>query len=421
MTGPAPADTAWESQQKAELRRAKRQATALLIGAAVVFVVSHTVGSDAGVNGFIRAASEASMVGGIADWFAVTALFRHPLGIPIPHTALISQGKDQIGRTLGQFVQQNFLDPDTLGERLAGAGIATRIGTWLEDPAHVDTVARQAAAVISSLLETLADDDIQEGIETAVAARVRAMPVAPLLGRTIDAVVEGDHHHALVDAGLVGLQRGLDANRAILRKRLGQESPWWVPDAVDDRVFERAYDAIQRFLIELAANPNHELRRDIDGRTRELATRLRTSDEMKRRGEDLKEELLDHPEFQAWSQGLWEKIKAAVLEASERPDSELRQRLADAAASAGATLRADESLRTKVDEWISSAGRQLAQQSQGEISELIAATVERWDPDETSDRLELALGRDLQFVRINGTLVGGMVGVAIHIVSLLLG
>lgn len=412
---------AYDQERAADLARMKRIATAFLLGAVAVFLASHSFGPDGGVNGFVRAASEAAMVGGIADWFAVTALFRHPLGIPIPHTALIPKGKNQIGRTLGRFVQQNFLDSKILAARLSEAGLSNRLGTWLMDEHNSQTVARQAAAVVGSTVQAMRDDELAGSLDEALANRIRAIPAGPLLGRILEIVLEGDHHHTLIDAGLVGLDRSLDANQDVLRRRLGQESPWWVPESLDDVVFARVMDALHRFFKDLASDPDHELRKDVDARIRTLADELQNSPELIARIDDLKEELLGHEEFKAWSAGLWEKIKAGIIEASERPDSELRDRLAGAARSAGRSLLEDAAAQQRVDRWITSVVAQVAEQSQDEIAGFISATVERWDATETSDRLELALGRDLQFVRINGTIVGGLVGIVIHLIILVLG
>ncbi len=410
----------YEAERERDLARMKRVAGLFLLGASVIFVLSHTIGPDEGVNGFIQAASEAAMVGGIADWFAVTALFRHPLGIPIPHTALIPKGKDHIGRTLGRFVQQNFLDPAALTERLAGAGLAKRLGLWLLDEHNSHTVARQLAVVISSTVQTMSDDELTESLNQAIANRIRAIPAGPVIGRVIEIVLQGNHHQALVDTALTGLDRYLDANREALRRRLGQESPWWVPEALDDVVFTRVMDALHRFLRDLASDANHELRRDLEARIRTLAVALQHSPEMIARVDQLKEELLSHPEFQAWSAGLWRRIKAGIVEASEQPGSELQERLAGLIRSAGQSLLEDDQVQQRVDRWVTTVIGQVAEQSQDEIAEFIASTVERWDATETSHRLELALGRDLQFVRINGTLVGGLVGVVIHTLVLLL-
>ncbi len=412
--------TNYEAERSRDLARMKRIAGSFLLGASVIFLISHTLGPDGGLNGFVRAASEAAMIGGIADWFAVTALFRHPLGIPIPHTALIPRGKDQLGRTLGRFVQQNFLNPSTLAERLTDAGLAKRFGMWLLDERNSQAVARQASVVISSTVQAMRDDELAGSLDEAVAERIRAIPAGPTLGRVLEIVIEGNHHHALVDAGLSGLDRSLDANQEVLRRRLGQESPWWVPEAIDDVVFARVMEALHRFLRDLADDPDHELRRDVDVRIRGLARDLQNSPEMIGRLDALKEELLNHPEFRAWSAGLWQRIKAGIIEATERPDSELRDRLAEAVRSAGRSLLEDAPVQQRVDKWIISVVAQVAEQSQEEIAAFIHSTVERWDATETSNRLELALGRDLQFVRINGTLVGGLVGVVIHTMVLLL-
>ena len=362
----------------------------------------------------MRAAAEAAMVGGVADWFAVTALFKHPLGIPIPHTALIPRGKDSIGRGLGEFVQRNFLDPQSLVARIAEANPAMRIGNWLADPDNAATVARQGAVVVAGVADAVNEDEIRDSIRDMAAARANAVDAAPILGSILNRAVEGGHHEALISAGLHGVAKAIAANRELLRDRIGEESPWWVPGQVDDIVFEKLYVSLVSFLSEVAADPDHEVRRLLDERTETLVHQLKTSPEMLKRGEELKTQLIEHPDFKSWTDSLWTTMRDHLVAAAERPESDLRRRLEQLAASTGQRLRTDQELRDKVDGWICSLGSHLAERSGPEAASLIATTVERWDADETSRRLELQVGRDLQFIRINGTIVGGLVGIAIH-------
>ncbi|MEA2002078.1 MAG: DUF445 domain-containing protein [Actinomycetota bacterium] len=403
-----------DEQRARRLRTMKRNAGGLLVLAAVVFVATFVFTDGSGWAGYVRAASEASMVGGVADWFAVTALFRHPLGIPIPHTAIIPRGKDAIGKGLGEFVQRNFLNPTALVERIAEADPAGRIGEWLAEPTNAANAARQAADVIAALAETINEDEIQESIQDLVAARIEAVDVAPVLGSLIDKAIEGGQHEALVTALLRGLSDSITDNRELLRNRIGRESPWWVPEQVDDVVFEKLYVSLHRFITEIAKDPDHEIRRLLNERTRVLAEQLKTSPEMKKRGEDLRQQLLAHPDFKAWTDGLWEGLKTSLVSAAEQPDSDLRRRLEQLALVTGERLRTDPELRSKIDTWVGNLAGHLAERSGPEVASLIATTVERWDADETSRRLELQVGRDLQFIRINGTLVGGLAGLVIH-------
>ena len=396
------------------LRNMKRNASGLLVLSAAIFIATFAFSDGTGAWGYVRAGAEAAMVGGVADWFAVTALFRHPLGIPIPHTALIPRGKDSIGRGLGEFVQRNFMDPQALVARIREADPAGRMGEWLAKPENAAMAARQASGVIAAVAEAVNEDEIQDNIREMAATRIAAIDAAPLVGSLLDKAIEGGQHEALVSSGLRGITKAIAENRAMLRSRIGEESPWWVPDQVDDVVFEKIYTSLVRFLGEVAANPDHEIRHLLNERTVSLVAQLKTSPEMQERGEQLKRQLIEHPDFKAWTDGLWKTVKDQLVAAAEQPESDLRKRLEKLALSTGERLRTDPALRDKVDLWIGTLGAHLAERSGPEVASLIATTVERWDADETSHRLELQVGRDLQFIRINGTLVGGLVGLLIH-------
>jgi uncharacterized membrane-anchored protein YjiN (DUF445 family) len=398
------------------LRRMKAVALALLLAAAAVFVVTTRHGGDGWV-GYVRAFAEAAMVGALADWFAVTALFRYPLGIPIPHTAIIPRRKDQIGRSLGEFVEGNFLTHDVLAERLSHARVGERLGMWLRRPANAARAGEAVADVLKGTLEVLDDKQVQEGLERVVRARIDATPAAPLVGRIIEVSVEGGHHQRLLDAVLVGLRGFLDDNRTTFRRRLEQESPWWVPEPIDDRIFKKIYTAVERFMDELAADPDHEVRRTIDARVARFAERLQHDPALLAKGEELKNELLEHPEVRAWLESLWLSLKEGMVTAADDPSSELRVRLLTGLQHIGKRLASEPELRRKVDGWVERAVGYLVEHYRSEVSDLIATTVERWDTETTARKVELQVGRDLQFIRINGTLVGGIAGVMIHFVD----
>ncbi len=396
----------------------KAFATGMLVAAAVVYLIARANedGAEAWV-GYVRAGAEAAMVGALADWFAVTALFRHPLGIPIPHTAIIPKRKDQIGRSLGEFVQGNFLTHEVLSQRLASVHVGQRIGHWLSEPAHAERAAGAVTDAMRGTIEVLDDRTVQEGIGGLVERRLRATEVAPLLGRVIDASVEGGHHQRLLDAVMTGVSGFLDDNRGTMRLRLDKESPWWVPEPIDDRVFKKIFGGVQRFLADVRADPNHEVRASIEERIVKLADRLRNDPEMIAKAEELKHELLSHPEVQAWLQSLWGELKRGMLAAADDPDSELRRRLTDGLSNVGRRVASDPELQAKVDDWVERAVAYVVDNYKGEVADIIASTVERWDGADTARRIELQVGRDLQFIRINGTVVGGLAGLAIHAVG----
>jgi uncharacterized membrane-anchored protein YjiN (DUF445 family) len=398
----------------------KLTATALLVAAGVVFVVTRALEDSISWLGPVRATAEAAMVGALADWFAVTALFRRPLGLPIPHTAIIPANKDRIGRTLGNFVQHNFLSPTLVATRVRDAKLAHRAGVWLAEPANARRAAGTMATVLAGLPDVLDDEEISAAIRQAITDRVRSMPVAPLLARGLEVAIAEGHHRALVDAVLARAGEYIDDNREVLRQRLRSESPRWVPGRLDDIVFGRIFGGAQRLVADLAANPDHELRRDIDARLFELVGRLRTDPELGAHVEARKEQLLDHPDIQAWAGSVWAEIKEYLGEAARDPQSPLRSRFEHALSAVGARLRDDASLQATVDGSLTEAAASVASQYGEGAADYIAATVQRWDPAETSDRLELVVGRDLQFIRINGTVVGGLAGLAIYVLGNLL-
>ncbi len=399
----------------------KWRATGLLILAAVVFLGCLYVGEDAGAwVGYVRATAEASMIGALADWFAVTALFRHPLRIPIPHTAIIPNKKDQIGASLGTFIQQNFLTESVLQDKISSLDVPTRICDWLGQPGNARKVGNSVGAAMAGITTVLRDEDIQPAVSQMVDRRLRDTPAAPALARVLTLAVEGGHHQALLTAGLRGLNRFLDENRVVLRNALGDESPEWVPDWVDDRVFQRGFKALQKFLDGVAEDDQHDLRDALDVRLRAYISALKNDPATAAKVEALKDELLDHPAVREWSGSLWQNIKAGLVEAGTDPDSELRHRLENSIVHIGASLRDDPELRAKLDGWIQTAAGYVVRNYADDLADLISGTVARWDTDETSRRIELQVGRDLQFIRINGTGVGALAGLVIYTVSQLL-
>ncbi len=415
MTLPMPA-----ADRVRDLRRMKIVATGLLVAAAVVFVVCVTVGDGKGLWGYLQTAAEASMVGGLADWFAVTALFRYPLGLPIPHTAIIPRKKDQIGAALGAFVHQNFLTPSVVGERLAAAQIPRRAGEWLAQPAHAARLADEASAALNGLAAMIRDDEVRAAVAQYADKRLRDVQLAAILATVLDTVRESGQHQAALTAGLKGLMRFLDDNRAVFRDRLSQESPEWVPDWVDERLFNRLFAGLQSFLADVSAQEDHELRTQFDRALRDYTHALRTDPAKAARVEAAKVELLERDDVRGWLSALWLHIKKAILDAAADPGSELRQTIQSVTMQLGASLRDDKSLQARVDDVLQRVVAHAIARYGEDAAELISGTVARWDSADTSRRLELQVGRDLQFIRVNGTVVGALVGVLIHVVGQLL-
>jgi uncharacterized membrane-anchored protein YjiN (DUF445 family) len=370
-----------------------------------------------GVWGYVQAAAEASMVGGLADWFAVTALFRHPLRLPIPHTAIIPRKKDQIGEGLADFVSDYFLTTDIIGERLAAAEVPKRVGQWLAEPAHAAQVAAELSGAVGGLAAVLRDNELRDAVAAFADKRLRDLDAAPLLARVLDAICDSGQHQAVLTAALRGTINFLTDNRASLRHRLSEESPEWVPDWVDDRVFSKAFSSLQSFLTDITLDSNHELRRGYDTQLREFAEKLRTDPEQARKIEDAKLRLLEHPAMREWLGTLWIRTKTLVLDGADDPDSDLRRGVERLTIRAGEVLRDDAIAGAKIEDALQRLSAHVVTNYADDLAAVISTTVQRWDTEETSRRLELQVGRDLQFIRINGTVVGALAGIVIHAVT----
>ncbi len=416
----APPPLRGEDERSLQLRRMKRRATGLLLFMAGAFVAVTLAGSK-GWLGYAQAGIQASLVGGLADWFAVTALFRHPLGLPIPHTAIIRERKDDFGRTLGGFVQENFLTADVITERLRSSRLAVRATDWLAVETNSVAVAGYAADLLVGLADVVRDEDVNRWVGDALQRAVQAVPLAPLAGRALRTFIADSRHQQLLDAALRSMERLLDENQSVLRKRFEAESPWWLPGAVEDRIFDRLLDGFRQILREVIADPNHRLRAQFDVWVRDLADRLEQSPELRQRGEELKQEILSHPELRAWTASLWDDAKSRLQSAAADPGSDFRQQLAATVVAAGRAAREDPVVLVKLEQGAEAGVRYVAQHFHNEISGLITATIARWDAAETSRKLELLLGPDLQFIRINGTVVGGLAGLAIHALASVIG
>lgn len=392
----------------------KRRATALLIVAALIFLAASWYEARYPLLGYVRATAEASLVGGLADWFAVTALFRHPLGIPIPHTAIIGRQKDRIGRIIGNFVQHHFLAREAVSAKLRGMQIGRRAAEWLSRPENSQRIAVQLATGVARTLEALPDEKIRALIQQGATDRIRATRVAPVLGRTLAMVVAGDRHQELLNEAIRLAARAVRDNEDSIRKRVKDEMPWWVPSAIDNKIYQRIVTAIEQLLTDISDNPGHPVRASFDTSLRDFVERLQHSPEAGARAEALKEEWLSDGAIADLTNWIWDATRHAVTGYATRPDGTEPGPLARGVSAFGASLLTNPKLLGEIEEVGIQAALDVIEKHRHEAADLIAQTVARWDPDATSQRLELAVGRDLQFVRINGTLVGGLVGLAIY-------
>ncbi|HKC26888.1 MAG TPA: DUF445 family protein [Jatrophihabitans sp.] len=396
------------------LRRMKAFAGGLLLLAAVVYILCRALTNSTGVWGYVQAAAEASMVGGLADWFAVTALFRRPLGLPIPHTAVIPTKKDQIGEGLAGFVLQYFLTSEIVSERVAAAQVPRRVGEWLVEPAHAHRLAEELSSALTGLAGVLRDDELRDSLASFADKRLRRIDIAGLLARVLDALCDAGQHQAALTIFLRGARTFLDANRNVLRERLGDESPEWVPDWLDDRVFNKGFSLLQGFLGDVIDDDQHPLRQGYETQLRELAERLRNDPEQIAKVEAARDQLLEHPRIREYLATLWDAVKTLVLQEADNPDSDVRRSAESLTIRLGQVLRDDPTVAAKVEEGLQRLTGHIVTHYADDLADVITTTVRRWDTGQTSRRLELQVGRDLQFIRINGTVVGALAGLAIY-------
>lgn len=410
-------DPAADAQRRRGLRRMRAVATGLLAFAAVVYLL--TLGRT-GFWGFVNAGAEASMVGAIADWFAVTALFRHPLGLPIPHTALIPRRKDDLGRSLESFVGENFLQEDVIRERVDAADISLRVGTWLGVPEHRRRVVTEVSEVAAIGLAKIRDEQVAELFSEALVPRLRQEQVAPLLGGLLAEVVRDDLHYGLVDLALEELHRWLRHNPDTFAEVLSERAPWWAPTRLNDAVTGRVHREALLWVADIRRDHQHHARLALDSMLSQLARDLQSDDETQRRAEAFKERVLDHPQVLATGISLWNALRRALLASLDDPEGAVRTRLAAELQAFAGRLVDEVELRERLDRAAADLAVFFVSRYGAELTTVITHTVDRWDGNEAARKIELHVGRDLQFIRINGTIVGGLVGVLIHLVSVLM-
>ena len=407
-----PADLA----RRRGLRRMRLLALSLLVLAAVVYALTLHRG---GGWGYVNTTAEAAMVGALADWFAVTALFRHPLGLPVPHTAIIPTRKAALGASLEDFVSTHFLTADAARERYAAADVTRRVGGWLSDPAHSARVVGEVSALTERALVRLEDEDVRALVEHALLPGLLEEPVSPIAGHLLEQVVADGAHHGLVDLLASEAHAWLVANDRTVADILAERAPWWTPQWLDERVIERVHQEAVAWVADIRDDPEHRVRKAVDNLLGQLATDLQQDEATMRRAESLKARLLTHPQVGDSVVAIWTALRGSLARALRDEDGMLRRRFTEEVSRLGERMVTDDTLRGRLDEYASDALGYVVNTYGREIASIISQTIDRWDGKEAAERIELHVGRDLQFIRINGTIVGGLAGLLIHTLSTL--
>ncbi|MFJ4686078.1 DUF445 domain-containing protein [Streptomyces sp. NPDC088789] len=415
--------SAADEEKQRGVRRMKLTATGLLLFVAVVYVLAKwAANSGAGAwAGYVAAAAEAGMVGALADWFAVTALFRHPLGIPIPHTAIIPRKKDQLGVSLGEFVGENFLSESVVRQRLRSVGIGSRLGAWLAEPANADRVTAELATALRGALTVLRDSDVQAVVGEAITRRADAQEIGPGLGKMLEKVVADGGHNRVVDLVVTRAHDWLLLHGDSVMGAVQGGAPGWTPRFVDRKVGERVYKELVRFCAEMRDMPSHPARGALDRFLTDFASDLQSDTETRAKVERLKGEVLGRGEVQDLIASAWTAVRTMIVSAADDERSELRLRVRASLLSLGARMASEPNVQEKVDSWVEGAAVHVVTTYRNEITSLITDTVAGWDPEHTTRKIEANIGRDLQFIRINGTVVGSLAGLLIYTVSRMLG
>jgi uncharacterized membrane-anchored protein YjiN (DUF445 family) len=404
-------------EKLAALRGMKRLATGLLVIMALIFVVAFALQERYEWLQYVRAAAEGGMVGALADWFAVTALFRHPLGLRIPHTAIIPTEKDRIGVTLGEFVETNFLSREVITTKLRSLGVSRVVGNWLSEPANASRLTSEAANAARGFLSLVDDDTMREVIEEIGRRQLIDPEWGPPLGRMAATFVEGGHQTQVVDLLVERLGDWLERNPDAFGQAVSERLPSWMPSFVDRVVDDRAHREAMKFVAAVRRDPQHQLRVAIDEYLRKLSTDLQHDPATMRKVEELKAQVFDSPQVRDLAAQAWNAARTALMSALDDSESALRVRLTQAATQFGQALLTDTTLGGKVDRWVEDAAGYLVETYRHDLGAIITDTVRGWDAADTSRKLEVEVGRDLQFIRINGTVVGSLAGLAIFTVA----
>ena len=405
------ADGATDEQRRRGLARMKWVAGSLLVAAAVIYVLTL---DRSGAWAYVHATSEAAMVGAVADWFAVTALFRRPLGLPIPHTAIIPTRKGALARSLQEFVSGNFLTEPVVRGRMGDAHVAQRVGEWLTDETHSACMVSEAATVARTALDKVRDDDVTALLSSELLPRLAEEPLSEVAGRLLADIVSEGAHHGLVDLALIEGHRWLTGNPEAFADVLSTRAPWWTPQWLDERVVTKIHSELVDWVVDIRDDPHHEARAALDALLRQLAADLQHDPVTIGRAERLKARLLSQPQVLVTATSLWQALRRVLQESLDAPGSAVRVRATAALVAFGERLVGDVELRERWDAYAADLAAFFVDRYGNELTTVITDTIDRWDGREAARRIELHVGRDLQFIRINGTVVGGLAGLVIY-------
>ncbi len=413
------------------LRRNKAIAGGLMVVAAILFVIAH-LQKGLGYWEWVSAFSEAAMIGALADWFAVVALFRHPMGVPIPHTAIVPNKKNAIADSLAHFIRDKFLATEALVSKLRGLNPAQRLSDYLSLDKNADAAAAALTRILSESLDFINDERVRKMLSAVINNRVEKIDLSTSAGQLLDFLRKDNRHQSVLDEILKKVAEWTEIPESqgkiasAIDKWANNEYPLlsrMIPnrDQFLQGAGEKIAKRINAFIQEVNADPEHELRNTFDKSVTDLVYRLKNDDNLRGRIEAFKHELVENPTYNEYVNALWSDLKNWLREDLDRQDSTIRTRISDAAKGFGKTLSKSDDLKNSINEHLEMIVRNYADGLRSGFVKHISGTIKQWEDDDFVSEIELSIGSDLQFIRMNGTLVGGMIGLLIHSVSILIG
>jgi len=405
--------------KRKQLNKYKAFATGLFLLMAVVFIITTILQKrmDSHWIGYVRAFSEAAMVGALADWFAVTALFRHPLGLPIPHTNLIENSKQQLGDNLGGFVVDNFLSPQNIRPYIQKLKVSTFAGEWLGKEKNQEILIRNISDIVLDILNKLDDAEVSQFISRKVSEMAGDVKLNKIVGNGIAYITEKNDHQRMVTSLSSQIKNYILENSELIKDRVRKGSYTFIPAFVDNKIADKVTTGLSDFFAEIEEDPDHEIRGLITQRIKEFSANLVEDPQWEQEFTTIKNDLLQPEKLDEYSRDIWASIKKTVTEELQQEDSALKTYLSKNLNEFALNLNTNETLQAKIDNWVRVTAYKYILKNTHQFGNLISSTVGNWQGKELSEKLELEVGKDLQFIRVNGTIVGGLVGLIIYTVA----
>ncbi|MCQ4140723.1 DUF445 domain-containing protein [Chryseobacterium sp. EO14] len=408
-----------DEAKRKQLRKYKAFATGLFVLMAVLFIgttlLQKTI--DSHWIGYVRAFSEAAMVGALADWFAVTALFRHPLGLPIPHTNLIENSKQKLGDNLGNFVVTNFLSPENIRPYIQKLKISNFVGEWLGKEKNQYVLLKNLSDIVLDILNKLDDSEVSRFISNKVSEMTDTIKLNAILGNGINYLLDKNDHQRIITNLSSQIKNYIAENDEMIKDRVKKGSYTFIPAFVDNKIADKITSGLSDFFKEIEQDPNHEIRNLITQKIYDFSNELKQDTKWEEEFKNIKNDLLKNDKLNEYSNDIWISIKNTLTKELQDDESSLKKYLSKNLNEFSQNLKNDENFQKKIDDWVRVTAYKYILKNTHQFGNLISSTVGNWQGKELSEKLELEVGKDLQFIRVNGTIVGGLVGLIIYTIA----